>query len=275
MRPKSQISNQPFNPLLWPRESLPFPWVEKAQKQQKDPQNPRSGRKSSGKVSAEPQPSLSSPAGLSQAPIPASSQTAPALLLLLSWEWGCPERRALPSCFAPLPGKGFSQGLFPRALPKSFSQEFFPRALQVPGSRGSPAPTLPNWGQLQTAQSPPFPILPGWETGLNSFLWSGMFFPSSASHPLPWTWRVAPKFGFSGTLGALWISKGSPPGRTCDPQGHLWNEGLQENVGAQDGAGPGVQESPFGEEKEEFGKGKLTLEGQRVPQVSSKQQSCS
>lgn len=266
MRPKSQISNQPFNPLLWPRESLPFPWVEKAQKQQKDPQNPRSGRKSSGKVSAEPQPSLSSPAGLSQAPIPASSQTAPALLLLLPGNGAALSTEPFPAALLLCLG---------RAFPKGSSQELFPRALQVPGSRGSPAPTLPNWGQLQTAQSPPFPILPGWETGLNSFLWSGMFFPSSASHPLPWTWRAAPKFGFSGTLGALWISKGSPPGRTCDPQGHLWNEGLQENVGAQDGAGPGVQESPFGEEKEEFGKEKLTLEGQRVPQVSSKQQSCS
>lgn len=216
--------------------ALPALWVVKAQKQQKGPQNPVSGRKSSGKVSAEP-PSLQIPQlghpRLPLRPHPGQHEpcSAPALGMDPAWE-----------------------GLFPRAFSK--------------GSAGSWLQRQPctNPAQLGATGSCPeapllsFPILPGWETGFNPFLWSGMSFPSSVSHPLPWTWRAAPRFGSSGTLGALgcFRSPGESPrgtGSICDPKGHLWNEGLWGTAGAQDGPGPGVQELPSGEGQEEFGRG--------------------
>lgn len=198
MQPKSKVSNQPFNPLLWPQGSLPVPWVVKAQKQQKDPQNP---------VSA---------AG--------RSQLSPSLQLP---QFGCPRLPFQPHprqhqpCSCSCPGNGAALSTNPAF--SSAWEGLFPRALQVPGSRGSPALTLPDWEQLQTAQSRPFPILPGWETGFNSFLWSGMCFPSSVSHLLPWTWRPAPKFGSSGTLGALGCF-GSPREVPQGNRKHLWSE---------------------------------------------------
>lgn len=183
--------------LLWPQGSLPVPWVVKAQKQQKDPQDPISGRKSSRKISAEP---LSSPGlQIPQFGIPGSHSS----LNLDNNPCSCA-------------GNGAALGTDPALfLCLGFFQGLFPRALQVPDSRGSPALTLPNWEQLGAAQSLLFPILPGWETGFLSFLWSGRSFPSSASHPLaldPESCSQIRVLQHLGGPGLLWIFQGSLPG---------------------------------------------------------------